>query len=110
MKTFMLPVGWTIFRSRPAAAVLDDTLINRVPIYTVWQNMARRKPTNDRWHDRRKLIDWFSRLTPEHRLKIALEIEQFRREARFIETNGESTVFRDPSSGSQVLKKSSKGP
>jgi len=38
------------------------------------------------WHSRKNLQDWFDKLTPEQRLKIALEIEKFRREARFVES------------------------
>ncbi|MDE1822382.1 MAG: hypothetical protein KGI98_16205 [Euryarchaeota archaeon] len=38
-----------------------------------------------RWQSRRGLASWFRKLTPEQRLDIALEIEQFRREAVKVE-------------------------
>lgn len=39
------------------------------------------------WHSRKNLQNWFDKLTPEQRLKIALQIEKFRREARFVEVD-----------------------
>jgi len=45
-----------------------------------------RKSKPEKWHSRKNLQDWFDKLTPEQRLKIALQIEKFRREARFVET------------------------
>ena len=44
--------------------------------------MARGVSRNDKWHSSERLLEWFSKLTPEERLDIALETEQFRREAR----------------------------
>jgi hypothetical protein len=37
------------------------------------------------WHTRENLEIWFNGLTPEQRLSIALEIEGFRKEARFVD-------------------------
>jgi hypothetical protein len=38
-----------------------------------------------RWHSEGMLASWFRKLTPEQRLDIALEVEQFRREAVKVE-------------------------
>jgi len=35
---------------------------------------------------RTKLSRWFSRLTPEQRLALALEIEDFKRKAKFVKS------------------------
>ena len=37
------------------------------------------------WHSRKNLQKWFAKLTPEQRMKLALLVEKFRREARFVE-------------------------
>ncbi len=37
------------------------------------------------WHTRDSLEIWFNGLTPEQRLSLALEIEDFRKVARFVE-------------------------
>jgi hypothetical protein len=38
------------------------------------------------WHRRENLQKWFDKLTPEQRLKLVVQIEKFRREARFVES------------------------
>ena len=37
------------------------------------------------WHSRKNLQEWFDKLTPEQRLELVMEIEKFRREAKFVE-------------------------
>jgi hypothetical protein len=37
------------------------------------------------WHTRENLESWFFSLTPEQRLSLALDIDDFRKEARFVE-------------------------
>jgi hypothetical protein len=37
-----------------------------------------------KWHNKKHLHEWFGKLSPEQRLKIALQVEKFRREARFV--------------------------
>jgi len=37
------------------------------------------------WHDKERLKRWFSRISPERRLQLAVEFERFRRGARFVE-------------------------
>jgi hypothetical protein len=37
------------------------------------------------WHNKKNLIKWFDKLTPEQRIKLALQVEKFRREAKFDE-------------------------
>jgi hypothetical protein len=39
---------------------------------------------SQKWHNKKHLQEWFNKLTPEQRLKIALQVEKFRREARFV--------------------------
>lgn len=36
------------------------------------------------WHKQKNLEDWFKKLTPEQRLDISIEIEGFRKEAKFV--------------------------
>jgi len=38
-----------------------------------------------RWHDKERLKRWFSRISPDRRLQLAVEFERFRRGARFVE-------------------------
>ena len=43
--------------------------------------MPRKSKRSSTWHTRENLEKWFASLTPERRLEIALEIEEFRKEA-----------------------------
>ena len=42
-------------------------------------------PNKMEWHDKKNLQKWFDKLTPEQRIKLALQVEKFRREAKFVE-------------------------
>jgi hypothetical protein len=43
-------------------------------------------PDKMKWHNKEHLQKWFNKLTPEQRIKLALQVEKFRREAKFDES------------------------
>jgi hypothetical protein len=48
-------------------------------------------PIDKEWHDKKHLLKWFSKLTPEQRIKLALQVEKFRKEAKFIDSPDDET-------------------
>ncbi len=44
------------------------------------------------WHSRKNLQDWFDKLTPEQRIRIAFQVEKFRRGAKFVESSNEDQI------------------
>lgn len=55
---------------------------------------TRRKQGKD---DRDKLLEWFGKLTPEKRLSLSLEIERFRREAKFVKRRRDVPISKQKS-------------
>jgi hypothetical protein len=43
-------------------------------------------PEKMEWHNKKNLQKWFKKLTPEQRIKLALQVEKFRKEAKFDES------------------------
>jgi hypothetical protein len=73
--------------SNPVPRIL---IINSKPIKKIkteyLHDMGNHMPIDMEWHDKKHLQKWFSKLTPEQRIKLVLQVEKFRKEAKFDES------------------------